>query len=404
MDLVDQLPPTAARLTAQAFGKAIPVGQAPAPVVHQGPAQARFQGSFGTGGGLDVEAKLKEQQCARESEQGGQQARGARMVEAVERVQGEARRAWQSRASELELCTKLKRDQRSGCISAVEQWLSGARSMTVRLPAGVETVQTACGARQPAYQAEVKVVSAIDLPVAEALLSRLKAGDFSLGSRPGLGSGITRAQLAHLDRFWAACEGGSVDACVEVGLPFMYGGSGLKDSGRAARIFRKVCDGGGARGCIRLGDLYNKGEGVSQSYSEAARRFQEGCDAGHGNGCHKLAALYSSGQGVRLSSSRASELYRRAVSLSRSRCESDDASECTSYGYLFDQGKGLTKSDSRANALYRKGCDLGSLHACNNLGIAHQYGTGVSISMTTARKYYQKACNMGYQAACTKLR
>ncbi len=198
IQLIDQLPSTVAQVMIQAFGGSlqgtVPVSQ---PVVQTGPTQAQFNLDFGGGaGGLGVQAKLKEQECERDAQQKGTRARAARMTDAVALAQSQASRAWTARKTELEMCTKLDRDQRSSCISAVEQWLGVARTMTVDLPAGVETVQTDCGSRQPAYSKESRTITGDDLPAAEALLVRLQEqdevvlsggdGDARVGSYPAI--------------------------------------------------------------------------------------------------------------------------------------------------------------------------------------------------------------------------
>jgi TolB-like protein len=179
IQLIDQLPGTVAQVMARAFGEGgqqIPVVQAPP--TPGTPAQAQFNLNFGSGGsGLGVQAKLKEQQCVRQADQNGSRARAQRLADAIAQAKSKASQAWRAQFSEVEMCTKLERSQRSGCISAVEQWLSVARSMRVELPAGVENIQTDCGARQPAYQSESRMVAADEVSQAESLLSRLKAAD-----------------------------------------------------------------------------------------------------------------------------------------------------------------------------------------------------------------------------------
>ena len=180
IQLIDQLPAKVAQVMARAFGE----GGQMAPIVQQAPvapgqpAQAQFNLNFGSGGGgLGVQAKLKEQECVRQADQRGSKARATRLADAIAQAKSKASQAWRAQSSELEMCTKLERSQRSGCISAVEQWLSVARSMKVDLPAGVETIQTDCGARQPAYQAESRMVAANEVSQAESLLRRLKVAD-----------------------------------------------------------------------------------------------------------------------------------------------------------------------------------------------------------------------------------
>jgi protein-L-isoaspartate(D-aspartate) O-methyltransferase len=172
VDLIDRLPPKAQQLMTQALG-----GTGPAPVIETPgrPAQPRFNGNFGGTGSLGIAAKLKAQACDRQAETKGAQLRSARLTTAIEQAQRQARDAWKARVSELEMCAKLKQAERGSCISALEQWLATARSMTVDIPAAVENVQTDCGTRQPALPAERRTVQATDVPAAERLLERLKS-------------------------------------------------------------------------------------------------------------------------------------------------------------------------------------------------------------------------------------
>ncbi len=177
IELIDQLPSRVAQVMARAFGEG---GQQPVqayPVQSSGPAQAQMNLEFGAGGGLGVQAKLKEQECARQANQKGSSARATRLAEALSQATRMASQAWRAQASELETCTRLEREERNGCIEAVEQWLGVARSMKVDLPAGVERVQTDCGVRQPAYQAETRMVAGAEVETAEKLLAKLKASD-----------------------------------------------------------------------------------------------------------------------------------------------------------------------------------------------------------------------------------
>ncbi len=214
IQLIDKLPGTVAQVMGRAFGTSIQTNYAPAPINSGGPAQAQFNLNFGGGGGggLGVQAKLKEQQCTQQADQRGSQARATRLADAITQAKTQARQAWQAQVSELEMCTKLDRDQRSSCISAVESWLATARSMRVNLPAGVETVQTDCGAKQPAYQQETRMVAADQVAMAESLLTRLKASSgqggvfgssgYSSGGTPSRqqapGSGISCANLLNM--------------------------------------------------------------------------------------------------------------------------------------------------------------------------------------------------------------
>ncbi len=372
IQLIDQLPGTVAQVMARAFGE----GGQMAPIVQQAPvapgqpAQAQFNLNFGSGGGgLGVQAKLKEQECVRQADQRGSKARATRLADAIAQAKSKASQAWRAQSSELEMCTKLERSQRSGCISAVEQWLSVARSMKVDLPAGVETIQTDCGARQPAYQAESRMVAANEVSQAESLLRRLKASDVApppspdsmilsrLGPRPVPLRSASSSQRTTLDKEWKGCRDGNASMCSDLGVSFGHGMGVSKSSTRAAELFRLGCDKGNMIGCKNLGIYYRDGKGVPQSHQTAVVLFRQSCDRGEAGGCSSLAIQYRKGQGV-------------------------------------------PESDSKANELYRKACEGKNTVGCYNLGVAYEFGQGVRVNKTTARSYYRKACGLGYQKAC----
>ncbi len=241
IQLIDQLPGTVAQVMARAFGEGgqqAPIVQAP--VSPGAPAQAQFNLNFGSGGGgLGVQAKLKEQECVRQADQRGSKARATRLADAIAQAKSKASQAWRAQSSELEMCTKLERSQRGSCISAVEQWLSVARSMKVDLAAGVETIQTDCGARQPAYQAETRMVAANEVAQAESLLTRLKdAGSSDLSGGIGgligavpLGSRGVSREAQGLNGLWVNDHenrkyiniGGSTPEIIKWGKPMDSG-------------------------------------------------------------------------------------------------------------------------------------------------------------------------------------
>ena len=117
-------------------------------------------------------------------------ARQDRLRAATTDVQAQATSAWQGMEASLAKCTQLPRADRTDCVAMAEKWLEAARSMTVTLDAGVETVETDCGPRQPAFAAESKQVAAREVPAAEGMLVRLKAADAV--TTPGV-SGAGRA-------------------------------------------------------------------------------------------------------------------------------------------------------------------------------------------------------------------
>jgi hypothetical protein len=164
--ILEGLKPLAARLMGAALGS---------PVQSKPPAQAAPQvtAAFRTAQPLGVAGKLREQECDQDGQSKGRASRVARFRAAAADAKAAARMAWQRRQAELEQCTQLDRSGRSICITELNHWLTSARAMRVTLPAGIETVQTDCGPRSPAFSEETRSVTAEDLPAAEALLDRL---------------------------------------------------------------------------------------------------------------------------------------------------------------------------------------------------------------------------------------
>ncbi len=397
IEIIDQLPPTVAQLTSRAFGVELVGGQGQ--IVDQGQIPG---GRFGSVGNLGVQAKLKEQECARVAEERGNRARSSRMVDAVNRAQSEARRAWQQRSSELQMCTKLKRDQRTSCISAVRQWLSVARSMSVDLPAGEETVQTDCGSRVRAYSSEHRQVAATDLASAEALLVRLEAPDASVGGQgiygqvgpePIPNSDATSSKRREIQEEWESCRQGKAAKCTDLGYSYQMGLGVRQDYARSLSLYSLGCDNGNATGCSNLGFMYDKGLGLGKNPKMAIQLYEQGCDQGSALGCSNLGTMYQTANGVSKSLSRARELYKKG-------CDGDNALACRNLGRLYDKGDGVSQDHRHAAGLYTKACNGGDGGGCTNLGILYENGTGVSRSYTTALSMYKKSCEKSRPLGC----
>jgi TolA-binding protein len=176
---------------------------APLPMAVAVPSQATASVDFGGGGGgLGVAERLRQQRCNETAKVKGEQARAARLATAEQGAQSKARTAWSGQSTELEMCASLKRAERDGCIEAVNAWLGVARAMLVSIPAGVETIETECGTRQPVYEAVERTVVASDVKKAEVLLVKLQsAGSVSAGGGSGgSGSGAEEACAARREK------------------------------------------------------------------------------------------------------------------------------------------------------------------------------------------------------------
>lgn len=204
-------------------GGAVPTA---APSTPGAPAAASASVNFGATGGLGVEAKLKAQRCDQDSQAKGEAARRARLSAAASEVQAQATAAWDGQVQELTACAELRRSERTPCIDAVEAWLSLARVMVVSIPAGEESVETACGPRQPAFPTSSLTVAAAEVAMAAALLARLKATDVAStpatkspvsSASPGA-AGITWVDLGKFQISRTEVTVGQYRKCVDAGV------------------------------------------------------------------------------------------------------------------------------------------------------------------------------------------
>lgn len=139
------------------------------------PAAATTPGlDFGATADLGVEARLREQNCAREAEDRGAASRAARLNAVRQDVLQQATAAWSRLSPDATACVGLPKSERGACVQAVQQWLDTAGGMPAALAASVERVQTTCGPRDAAFPAQSEVVVAKEVGEAKALLRKLQ--------------------------------------------------------------------------------------------------------------------------------------------------------------------------------------------------------------------------------------
>jgi TPR repeat protein len=129
--------------------------------------------------------------------------------------------------------------------------------------------------------------------LSDNLASRCESGDASACNDQGvtaLHSVPSDASLA-VRSFERACQGGSADACSNLGALAEAGVGVRSNLSDAARLYEQACTGGAALGCSNLGALYARGKGVARDASEAQRLFSLACDGGSAAGCSNLMQL-----------------------------------------------------------------------------------------------------------------
>jgi hypothetical protein len=324
---------------------------------------------FGSGGtGMNVAAKLRQQQCDEQAKTKGAKARADRLATAEAEALAKARTAWSKLEPELKMCAKLKRSERDGCIAAANNWLGVARAMQVTIPAGIEPVQTDCGERHPAYPADIQTVSGRDVKEAEALLDNLKR-DFAL---------IMGEAESHYEK---------------------------REYKKAATLFQQACEGGEQLGCAFFSNILFGGKGtVPKDTTRASRlmkaalpHLREQCDDREWTACRFMGLAYADGIGVSKDGKKSASLYKRA-------CDGGSLQSCHNYGYNYLMGEGVTQDSKLAILTLQKACQERFAPSCGLLGMCYRHGQGVPKNESTARRYFRKSCDLGEKAACDKLR
>jgi hypothetical protein len=201
-------------------------------------------------------------------------------------------------------------------------------------------------------------------------------------------AGLTETEQRQLEFLTFACMGGVTDECFSRGISVWE-----DDGATAARLWRAACDGGSVSSCANLGYLHEKGIGKDPDPQEAARLYRMGCDGGYARGCTNLGVLHHQGIGREPDPQEAARLYRMG-------CDGGNALGCTNLGVLHRQGIGMDPDPQEAARLYRMGCDGGSALGCSNLGYLHVEGIGMDPDPKEAARLYRLGCDGGDTVAC----
>ena len=149
-------------------------------------------------------------------------------------------------------------------------------------------------------------------------------------------------------------------------------GAGTVPSGaRAASpvAMAAACRGGALPACHELGYALSQGHGVPRSPERAARVYAHACDAGHPPSCAALGVLYADGRGVPLAGDHALWLLSRA-------CNSAFAPACRTLGQLHHHGyAGVPVLPAAARGAFRRACELDDAPSCAALA---ELGAGPS--------------------------
>lgn len=217
-----------------------------------------------------------------------------------------------------------------------------------------------------------------------------------LGMRYSEGRGVVEDDVKAAMFHDKACTGGVSDNCSMLGIAYNEGKGVVPDATRSATAFAHACEFGGAIACGNFGLALIKGNGVAKDPERAVAYFDKACDAGDAAACTSLGASYSLGVGVKADARRAKRFLEKA-------CKGDDAGGCYNLGVVYDQGLGVKIDPVRAVSLYVSACDRDDAAACGNLGTLVQNGSGTDKDAVRAGALFRKSCDLGDADGCLKL-
>ncbi len=188
-----------------------------------------------------------------------------------------------------------------------------------------------------------------------------------------------------------SCDGGELNACVNLGYMYARGLSVKKDFSRGYSLLKKACDGGKEKGCIVLGNAVLEEEGnlwynfqkskepTTKDKLEHKKRVAVGisylkkaCKSGSAVGCSSLGEAYwnfvQQNGGVK----KLPKMQKKAVDALTKACDLKDIKTCLQLAYSFENmGE---KKFPQATILYKKACDFGYKKACNDYDRLHRAG------------------------------
>ena len=187
------------------------------------------------------------------------------------------------------------------------------------------------------------------------------------------------------DAALAACEAGEAEACNEAGEAY-YGGFGAPRIVAIARqLYEEGCEGGSAEACLNLGNL-QASEGENARLDLAQANYERACSLGLQEGCAELASQLG-----RVGAPPAD--HQRSMALAREACRSGYEPACEMVlRFLQDE----TRSDrdlDEARAILDRQCRAGDAESCNDAArIASQPEVADEVATT---QYLMLGCDAG---------
>ncbi len=194
--------------------------------------------------------------------------------------------------------------------------------------------------------------------------------------------------MATFDEIKAKAERGDAQSQSDLGGRFAYGVGVTKDSGKAAKWYRKAADPGLARAQFELGLMYDYGNGVPKDRTDAAKWYRKAAEQGFALAEFSLGEMYAKGDGMPEDSTEAVRWYRKAA-------EQGLADAQISLGLMYENGEGVAKDSTEAIKWYRRAANQGEAYGQYDLGLMYSKGDGVSKDEIEALAWYNIAAASG---------
>ena len=133
----------------------------------------------------------------------------------------------------------------------------------------------------------------------------------------GVGAPVNQTKASLL--FTKACERGSLDSCIDLGIRQRDGIGGASDRSDALASFDRACTGGNASGCTQAAQLLAPDDTTS---AKAFRYADMGCDRNDGQACMEASILAQRGR-----HGKAVDL-ERALRLAQRGCKQTNPAAC----------------------------------------------------------------------------
>ena len=209
------------------------------------------------------------------------------------------------------------------------------------------------------------------------------------------GIGAAEDQPKATTLFTKACERGSLDSCIDLGIRQRDGIGGNANRTAALASFDRACTGGNANGCTQAAQLLAPDDATS---AKAFRYADMGCDRDDGQACLEAASLARRGR-----HGKAVDL-ERAFRLAQRGCKQENPAACAAVADAHEAGAGTSKDLDQAVTYFQKACEGNATQlktsACVSLARILSAGEGVTKDPAAALTAAIRACEYKEETAC----